>query len=769
MSAHAQLTHALTPGLWYVCRYVHLVLLDHLQLSASEVNSSIDYYFRFVIPQALYTAQVLRHRVSDDHNGSLGLDIAASLVTLYLSCPSFDAGFYCPSPVERQQLVDAIAQGDVTFDAFPHAVESQLLDTHMAEYALRWTEQLANETGRLHGKPRSVVLTDVQGMTRGLVPVLNRTGVEAIVLSMDDRVTRLAVPPVFEWHDKASGTSTLVIYQHGLSTGLNASGAISVKNFNHYLLLSRFIDTNHSDFTPDVIASQLAYVQSQFPNATVLLSTLDTFVSQLRHHSQLQRVQLPVVTAELGSSSVVGAASDPLLLAGYLNVQSMRSACIADLQCDNCSRAFWDFSQLLLTAVHPVQGANVSRTLRAMEAGPPTGPYWQWNNSQFNSVRDTLEYRQLVASWNDSRLWSSTSSLQALPANHTIPSTFRPLLNHTLLPPPTVNLTGLVPSKLLAGFDTGQYLIGFGTDGSVVSLVDKNTSVNYAGSGYALGLFQYSYYTESSLNVTLSRYLSCASNGSLAGCPPSTLVDYSKLRLDETFKPTQQLLSRTSYVHSGFYVQNETEHPTVFLFNLSLPANLTALHSVVGAPEWVAVRYELVNHTLLVTVTMYNKTATRIAESSTLLFHPRPSNATKWATKWLDRWRVTQSSSHALEVEQLGSWVGHSARTTAMNGTLSPYAAQGVRVSKHWKLESLDAAVMSDTPDVRVHLRRGNEVAGDVQVAAVLHTNVWSREHAQVTTAPHTADTLTARCLTLPSHWRLRVRHCWLCEVVSVQ
>ena len=141
-----------------------MVLLDHLQLSASNVSTSIDRYFRFILPQALYTAQVIRHRAGDGYNSSsLGLHMAASLLTLYLSCPSFHAGFYCPSPVEQQQLVNAIAQGDVTFDAFPHAVESQLLDASMAKYALAWTEQLANETGRVGGKPRSVVLTDVQG------------------------------------------------------------------------------------------------------------------------------------------------------------------------------------------------------------------------------------------------------------------------------------------------------------------------------------------------------------------------------------------------------------------------------------------------------------------------------------------------------------------------------------------------------------------------------------------------------------------------------
>ena len=710
------------------CRYVHLVLLDHLQLSASNVSASIDHYFRFVVPQILYTAEMLRHRLGDGHNGSLNLHMAASLLTLYLACPSSDAAFYCPSAVEQQQLVDAIAQGDVTFDALPHTVESQLLDAAMAEYALRWTEQLANETGRVGGKPRSVVLTDVQGMTRGLVPVLNKTGVEAILLSTDDRVARMKVPRVFEWRDESSNRSTLVLYQHGLSTGLNASDAFVVDNFNHVLLLSRFIDTTTSTFAPHVIARQLEHVQSQYLNATVVLSTLDTFVSQLCHHGQLQRIELPVVTAELGSSSVVGAAGDPLLLAGYLNLQSLRSACIADSKCDNCSRAFSDFTQLLLTAAHPIQGANVSVELEAAQHGPPIGLYWKWNNCAFNAVRDTLQYRQLASSWNDSRLWSITGSLHALPANHSIPSTFRSLLNHTLLPPSTVNLTGLSPSKLLAGFDTGSYLISFATDGSVVSLIDKTTSVNYAGSGYSLGLFVYSFYTESMLNTSLSTYLSCTSNGSLAACPQSTLIAYSKLGLDQSFKPPNWLLNRTSYVHTDFFVQSGTDHPTVFLFNLSLPTNLTTLHTSVGAPQRVELRYELVNHTLQLTLTMYHKTATRIAESSTLLFHPRPLN-----------------QSSVLQVEQLGSWLNRSALNTAVNGTLSPYAAQRVRVPKYWQLDSLDAGVMSDSADVRVRLRQEDEATDEVQLAAVVHSNVWSREHAQVR-AGWTGQCLRPQC-----------------------
>ena len=692
------------------------MLLDHLQLSASNVSTSIDTYFRETIPQALYTAQVLRHRLGNGHNGSLGVHMSASLLSLYLSCPSLQVAFYCPTPVEQQQLVDAIAQGMITHDALPHAVESQLLDASMLKFALSWTEQLANETGRVGGKPRSVILTDVQGMTRGLVNVLNETGVDAILLSTDDRVARMQVPQVFQWQDD-SGNCTLVIYQHGLKTGLNASDAFTVDEFNHKLLLSRFIDTNTSDFTPDVIAQQLAYVQSQFPNATVLLSTLDTFVSQLRDHNQLQRIELPVVTGELGSSSVVGAASDPLLLSSYLNLQASRAACIADSECDSCSRSFWEYSQLLLTAAHPVQGANVSIELRATESGPPSGPYWQWNNSMFNGVRGTPNYRQLESSWLDSRAWAIDGSIHALPANHSIPSTFRSLLNNTLLPPATANLTGLSPSKLLAGFDTGDFLISFATDSSVVSLIEKNTSVNYAGSDNPLGQFAYSYYNESMLNKSLSQYLHCTFSRSLAHCPQSTLIDYSKLGLDQSFKPPQQLRNRTSYVHTDFYVQSDTDHPTVFLFNLSLPSPLAPLHSMVGAPQFVVLRYELSNRTLLITVTMYNKTATRIAESSTLLFHPRPANV-----------------SSVLQIEQLGSWLNHSAFSNVLNGTLSPYATQRVSLADSWLLDSLDAAVMSDTPDVRVQLRQGNEVLGDVQVAAVLHSNIWSREHAQVTT-----------------------------------
>ena len=154
-------------------------------------------------------------------------------------------------------------------------------------------------------------LTNVQGATRALVQPLNASGVEALLLSTDERVKALSVPSVFTWWDVNSGASTIVLYEPRVHSSLNASDAITVPHLNHFLLIDRFFSTNGSHISPEVVLSHLAHVQAQFPHAEVAFSTVDEFVAQLLNHSRYGRVELPEVTAELGSSSVVGVANDP--------------------------------------------------------------------------------------------------------------------------------------------------------------------------------------------------------------------------------------------------------------------------------------------------------------------------------------------------------------------------------------------------------------------------------------------------------------------------
>ena len=291
---------------------------------------------------------------------------------------------------------------------------------------------------------------------------------DGLLLSTDERTRAFALPNVFRWKDEESGASTIALHQRRLYSSLDAEDAITVPGLNHALLVDRVSDINAPAISPALMLAHFEHVQAQFPSSVVLFSTVDEFMGQLSQHHSFGRVELPEVTHEIGSASVVGVASDPLLLSAFLNLRDLSARCVNDSDCDSCSRGFADFTRFLLAAAQPVQGGNVSGYLHPLQ--DDHSAYWQWSNAAFSAARDQPEVTALERSWQGSRGWSINRSLHALPDDHAVRTSFCALLNDTLIPPEIIDLDGLVPSTLLPGFDTGAagYLVSFNTDGSTV-------------------------------------------------------------------------------------------------------------------------------------------------------------------------------------------------------------------------------------------------------------------------------------------------------------
>ena len=306
-----------------------------------------------------------------------------------------------------------------------------------------------------------------------------------------------------------------------------------------------------------------------------------------------------------------------------------------------------------------------------------SSPYWRWNNTAFAAVRGQPEVRALERSWQDSRTWSVNESLHTLLANHPVFTSFRALLNSTLIPPLVVNTCGLVQAPLLPGYDTGAYLTSFATDGSVVSLIDKNTGNNYASSvnrchssctsgSTSRSSTPPSPPTSPAATTTASACATrprCCPTASWGWTPPSP-------------PPPLPHLVRYSLAH--FYVQNDTKTPSAFLFNLSLPANVSALHTDVGAPSSVVLRYSLSPGLLAVDVTLYNCTTTRVPDALYLLFHPRAS----------------KGGGDELQVRKLGQWMVEREDAHVGNASVNAWGVREARVDGYWELNSTDTGLM---------------------------------------------------------------------------
>ena len=84
---------------------------------------------------------------------------------MYFDCPE-GMGLHCPSAESKANISAAIAQGDITWQAFPHNAEPAIMDPALIKAGLEMTFALDKK----FGLPHKGVLSqrDVPGLARSL-------------------------------------------------------------------------------------------------------------------------------------------------------------------------------------------------------------------------------------------------------------------------------------------------------------------------------------------------------------------------------------------------------------------------------------------------------------------------------------------------------------------------------------------------------------------------------------------------------------------------
>ena len=171
---------------------------------------------------------------------------------------------------------------------------------------------------------------DVPGVTRGIVPLLRSKGVLAFSEGANGAFTSPQVPLLFNWSDAASGSSIVYLNHpsgYGLQAedgmGLSLTDTVTLKGFDQALIFvsapcapyyqavhivrdrcggQAFRGDNGGPQDVQQAQANIASAQQLFPNAKIVGSTLDNFVSALYRHAYGTQA-LPVVTSEIGVSS----------------------------------------------------------------------------------------------------------------------------------------------------------------------------------------------------------------------------------------------------------------------------------------------------------------------------------------------------------------------------------------------------------------------------------------------------------------------------------
>ena len=134
---------------------------------------------------------------------------------MYLDCPP-GMDFHCPGAKELAAAHAAIAAGHITWEAYPHDAQLEMMSPALIKAGLLHTFALDARAGQ-HRK-RTLSQRDVPGTTRGVIPVLRSMGVTTIAIGQN---SGSPVPETgstggcFVWRDPPSNTSLFYLHVEG--------------------------------------------------------------------------------------------------------------------------------------------------------------------------------------------------------------------------------------------------------------------------------------------------------------------------------------------------------------------------------------------------------------------------------------------------------------------------------------------------------------------------------------------------------------------------
>ena len=214
--------------------------------------------------------------------------------------------------------------------------------------------------------------------------------------------------------------------------------------------------------------------------------------------------------------------------------------------------------------------------------------------------------------------------------------------------------------SLTKRFELGRWSVGFNhSTGAINHLVDTqpNGGRVWADAGHQLGEYVYQTFTTHDHNVVfMNEYMSAASYNPTMGA--SLNCDFGKCGMQST----ERLDLRTTLL--GLWAAPDSgnncsegfvEGPCHrFALHLGMPDHA---HTEYGAPRelWMTVDVPTSGARLAITVDMFNKTSTRLVESSSVRFVPAPLAA------------AAETDKLTMQVSKLGSWVDPA--DVALNGS----------------------------------------------------------------------------------------------------
>eukprot|EP00048_Salpingoeca_helianthica_P005546 m.89006 g.89006 ORF g.89006 m.89006 type:complete len:722 (-) comp13639_c1_seq3:776-2941(-) len=575
---------------------VHVVQGCHLDVGfADSAAGIINRWFTEHFPNAIKVADQLRKDTRN--NARLMFTAQSYVVSLYLDCPP-GMGLKCPTQDEVTAFRAAVQRGDITWHAFPFNAELELYDPVMVDEGVALTHRIDAE----FGLPPKFTLSqrDVPGTTVASIPILRRNGVQAITVGVNTASAYPEVPKIFNWKYPGTGDTLFAMWHPRGYGGYTAAEAVIVPGLTH-AMVTDWNGDNAGPYSALEYQKHFLDIQKEFPNAQIVASTFDNFTKLLADYAD----NIPTLTCEIGDTWIYGCPSDPRKLAtmrafnrawaSYLGSGGQRDA------------VYLNATRLALKNGEHTWGRDVKSNLKDND---------HWANAAFESARvgpNRAQYEILEQSWWEQRAWGIDYAIQAL-AN----------ARHPLLPFVQRELAGLIPQPISPAssgyspeanhsrvFTTPGYLIRFNsTTGAVDMLQDTRSGKTYAVPGNELFALVYRTYSQADYVQFIHDYMN------LTSPPDWALHDFGKpgdnVSLHAFFSTKLlELWTRPGPAGSISFLVRMVITGDAFT-NLGGPQDIWLQLDVPASSD----------AQLTASISVFNKTATRLPEALFLQFNP---------------------------------------------------------------------------------------------------------------------------------------------------
>lgn len=474
---------------------VHVIFKTHLDIGFTDLSENvINTYFESFIPAALALAEGFRE---EGNVGHFIWTTGSWLIYEYLEKAS--AG-------NRRRMERAIEAGDITWHGLPFTTHTELIDDSLFILGTTLSAQLDRRFGR---RTIAAKMTDVPGHSRGMVRLMQESGLSFLHIGVNPASTPPDVPPLFLWKSKDS--ELMVMYQRNY-------GSVMILPDNRTAVAICFTGDNHGPQSPQQIAEIHRDLRNQFPNSKVFASTLDKVAADV---IQI-RDRLPVITQELGDTWIHGPGSDPLRMAQFRELSRLRKQWLDQGRLEKHSSTDIAFGRKLLMVAEHTWGLDIKTHLKDWSV---------YSLDELAPARSRGNFVRTERSWAEKREYIR-QAVDTLPEELA-----EQAYNHLqAMVPRQYTYDDYTTANPDEAIETEYFTLGVDPQtGTVTTLKDRRNNRNWAGNENPLAAFSYQTFSKEDYERFYGQYLTQK--------PAWAISDFGKPGMEKYNSQTRTLFS----------------------------------------------------------------------------------------------------------------------------------------------------------------------------------------------------------------------------------